>query len=75
MKEKVIHNLTGLEHPHLPDCSNTYNVYSCVQCVCVSVSLSVCASVSVIQCFGLTPTSADRLAEFGSWLCHLGQIS
>ena len=43
--------------------------------MCVSVSLCVCASGSVIQCFGLGPSSAVRLAEFGSWLCHFAQIN
>ena len=35
----------------------------------------MCASGSVIQCFGLAPSSAVRLAEFGSWLCHFAQIN
>lgn len=35
----------------------------------------MCASGSVIQCFGLAPSAAARLAEFGSRLCHFAQIN
>ena len=31
--------------------------------------------MQIIQCFGLAPSSAARLAEFGSWLCHFAQIN
>lgn len=66
-------NLTSLEHLSLPDCSNMHTVYFCVF-LCVCESLCVCIWVSN-TCFGLAPSAAARLAEFGSRLCHFAQIN